>query len=59
MEALFTNIGVFALLTAALVGGAFWGAVRANGPEAPVLGIATLATGVPGAVILAFLVGAA
>ena len=59
METFFTHIGVFALLAAALVGGAFWGAVRANGPEAPVLGMATLATGVPGIAILALLVGAA
>ena len=59
MEAVLTNIGVFALLTAALFGGAFWGAVRANGPEAPVLGMVTLAAAVPGTAILALLVAAA
>ena len=49
MEMLFTYIGVFCLLLGALAGGAFGAAWRANGPEAPVLGLATLVTGVPGA----------
>ena len=45
MEMFFTHIVVFCLLLGALAGGAFGAALRANGPEAPVLGIATLATG--------------
>ena len=56
MEAIFIHIGAFAILIAALAGGAFGAAVRANGPEAPVLGMATLATGVPGTAILGLLV---
>ena len=56
METFFIHIGVLSLLVAALIGGATLGALRANGPEAPVLGIATLVIGIPGAAILALLV---